>query len=149
MSKPLIQTIYNTYDDDQDTPEWEDVKEELTNFFDDGGTWILRGTNQCWNGTYGAGTIFTDFISMLATATKDCDYIHLYDQNGHFHLQCSHHDGTNHYEIKRLTDKGIAYLENWEENVSDTRSERYVHDQIIKHYSTLPHYARKMYGYAK
>ena len=109
----------------------------------------MRGTNGRWNGTFEAGTIFTDFMDMYREAMTDCDYVHLYDENGHFYMQCSHHDGTNYYEIKKLTDKGIDYLENWEGNWDDKRSERYIHDQIMKRYSTLPNFAHKVYGCPK
>lgn len=178
MREPQTRTIYNNYDlweqyqefaketlseyeeepsedsiwnviNDEDSVNWECEKERLEEFFDDGSTWILCGTNGRWNGTFEAGTIFTDFMDMYREAMTDCDYVHLYDENGHFYMQCSHHDGTNYYEIKKLTDKGIKYLENWEENWDDKRSERYVHDQIMKKYSTLPHFAHKVYGCSK
>ena len=51
--------------------------------------------------------------------------------------------------VTPLTTKGIEYLENWEENWDDKRSERYVHDQIMKKYSILPHFAHKVYGCPK
>lgn len=132
-----------------DEDAWEIEKENLEKFFSEG-TWILRGTVSRWDGTYPAGTIFTDFMDMFSKATEDCDYIHIYDENGHLYLKCSHHDGTNLYEIKKLTEKGEVYLENWENSGwDDKRSERYVHDQIMKRYSVLPHFAHKVYGCSK
>lgn len=88
-------------------------------------------------------------MDMYREAMTDCDYVHLYDENGHFYMQCSHHDGTNYYEIKKLTDKGIEYLKNWEENWNDRRSERYVHNQIMKRYSILPNFSHRVYGCPK
>lgn len=89
---------------DEDNINWKEEKYELLKFFDDGSTWILRGTNGRWDGSHEAGTIFTDFMEMFNKAMKDCDYVKLYDENGHFYFQCSHHDGTNCYEIKKLTE---------------------------------------------
>jgi len=178
MKEPLTRTIYDNYDlwdqysefaketlseyeeepsedsiwnviNDEDSTNWECEKERLEEFFNDGSTWILRGTNGRWNGTFEAGTIFTDFMDMYREAMTDCDYVHLYDENGHFYMQCSHHDGTNYYEIRKLTDKGIEYLKNWEENWNDKRSERYIYDQIMKRYSTFPNFAHKVYGCPK
>ena len=178
MRKPQRRTIYNNYnlweDYEEDAREmleergnsnlsendiwdeinfidevnWENEKENLEDFFSEG-TWILRGCVGRWDGNYQAGTIFTDFMEMFYKATRDCDYVHIYDENGHLYLRCSHHDGTNLYEIKKLTDKGIEYLENWEYNWDDKRNERYVHDQIMKRYSVLPQFMHKVYGCPK
>lgn len=134
---------------DIDASNYDDEMERLGEFFDDGSTWILIGTSGRWDGTYDVGTIFTDFVSTFRKAIQDCDYIKLYDENGHFYLTCSHHDGTNHYEIKKLTEKGVKYLENWEEDWDDKRTERYIHDMIMKKYSVLPHFAHKVYGCPK
>ena len=125
--------------------EWEYNKRDLENFFD-GSTWILFGTAGLWNGNFAAGTIFADFTEMFDRAIKDCDYWKIYDVNGHLYFKCSHHDGTNFYEIKQLTEKGVQYLENWEYNWNDKRTEQAVHNKIIERYSILPRYAEKMLG---
>lgn len=98
----------------QDECDWEWAKENLEEFFRNGNKWILVGQVGRWDGIYRAGTIFDTFDDFFYKATDDCDYIHFYDENGHLYLTCSHHDGTCHYEIKEVTDKGIQYLENWE-----------------------------------
>ena len=90
-----------------------------------------------------------DFEEMLNKAAKDCDYIHLYDKNGHLYLKCSHHDGTNYYEIKKVTDRGVEYLANWKDNWDDNRTEQYVHNQIMERYSVLPHFGHKVYCWPK
>ena len=71
--------------------------------------------------------------------------------NGHFFLQCSHHDGTNLYEIKKVTEKGISYYENWGSSIfsSDQRTEQEILTRIMNRYSTLPHYVHIMYGCPK
>lgn len=131
---------------DEDSINWDCVKEELEKFFNDGSTWILRGTAEQWNGSFEAGTVFNDFMKMLSTATSDCDYVRIYDENGHFYIECSHHDGTNHYEVKKVTAQGIKYLENRESYYNDKRSEQYVHDRIMERYSTLPRFVQTVYG---
>ena len=130
-----------------DSIDWEDEKERLVNFFlNNGNKWMLFGEVGRWNGVFKAGTLFETFDDFFYKATKDCDYIHFYDENGHLYLTCSHHDGTCHYEIKEVTDKGIEYLENWEENWDDKRTEEYVHTQIFNRYSRLPRFAEKVFG---
>jgi len=128
---------------------WENVKHELERFFNDGSTWIIFGMTERWNGKFQSGHIFKDFMDTYLTATKSCDYSHIYDENGHLYLKCSHHDGTNCYEIKKLIDKGVDYLQRWEDNYDDTRNERYVHDRLVQVYSVLPNFVHNVYGLPK
>lgn len=130
-----------------DECDWESAKEELKEFFlNNGNKWMLFGEVGRWNGVYKAGTLFDTFDDFFYEATKDCNYIHFYDENGHLYLTCSHHDGTCHYEIKEVTDKGVEYLENWEYDWNDQRSREYVHTQIFNRYSRLPRFAERVYG---
>ena len=128
-----------------DSITWEEEKERLKDFFK-GSRWILQGYTGTWRGAARGGFIFNDFMDAYYKATKDCDYVHIYDENGHFYIKCSHHDGTNLYEIKEVTADGIEYLERWENNLNDKRTEEYVHDMVMLKYSRLPHFANKVYG---
>ena len=128
-----------------DETDWEIKKEILEDLFSKG-KFMFFGDVGRWNGIYKAGLMFDTLDELLSTAASDCDYIHFYDENGHLYLTCSHHDGTCHYEIKEVTDKGIQYLENWKYNWNDKRSAKYVHTQIFNHYSRLPNFAHKYYG---
>ena len=127
--------------------DWEVAKEELENFFlNNGNKWMLFGEVGRWDKVYKSGTMFDTFEDFFYKAVEDCHYWRFYDENGHLYLTCSHHDGTCHYEIKEVTDKGIQYLENWEDNWNDKREEEYVHTQIFNRYSRLPRFAEKVYG---
>lgn len=128
-----------------DEIDWEDTKISLKEFFE-GSKWILFGSVGRWNGVRDVGFIFETFEEFFYKATEDCPYWHFYDENGHMYLRCSHHDGSCLYEIKELTDKGKQYLENWEDNWNDKRSEEHVHTQIINKYSRVPRYAEKQWG---
>ena len=125
----------------QDEFSWDDSKYELEKFFDPG-YWILQGSCGLWWGRSRGGFVFDSFKEM-AKAWNDCDYIRLYDENGHFYIDAAHHDGTNHYEVKRLTEKGREYIENhqWD-------SDEEVHDVVFNSniYSGLPHYSHKVWG---
>lgn len=126
--------------------DWEIEFERLKDFFQ-GKTVGFFGEVGLWHGTYKAGKI-GDFEQLFWRVIEDCDYFKFYDENGHLYLTCSHHDGTNHFEIKELTKKGREYLSNFEDwyFVNDKRTEEYVHDQIYKRYSKLPRFAEKVYG---
>ena len=133
-----------------DECDWGMARTELMCFFRDyGNKWMIFGEVGRWDGVYKAGTPFDTFDDFFYKATKDCDYIHFYDENGHLYLTCSHHDGTCHYEIKEVTDKGIQYLENWEYDWDDKRTKEYVHTQIFNRYSRLPRFAERVYGCPK
>lgn len=134
----------------QDKTDWENAQYELKDFFlNNGNKWMIFGEVGRWNGIRKAGTLFDTFDDFFYKAAKDCHSIHFYDENGHLYLTCSHHDGTCHYEIKEVTNKGIQYLENWEDNWNDKRSESYVHTQIFNRYSRLPRFAEKVFGCPK
>lgn len=124
---------------------WNDEEEMMKDFFD-GKTLLVRGTFGSWRGALPAGKVIT--YSDLWKCWKDCDYIELYDEGGHFFIRASHHDGTNHYEVKLLTGKGIELYDKWEYDWLDSRSEREIHDVLWNdsHYTHIPHYAREVFG---
>lgn len=132
--------VYNT-----SNMYFEEEFERMQEFFSDG-QYIIFGNVGRWDGIYSGMTTFTDFRQAFCRATQDCNYIKIYDVNGHFHITCSHHDGTCHYEIKKLTDAGVRYLNNWEYSYEDSRSAGYVNRKIVERYSVLPRYAEKVYG---
>ena len=116
---------------------WEDVQEELSAFFANS-TWLLFGTVQRWDGVHQAGTVTSDFINTFYSVTSNCDPVIIYEDKGHLHFEYTHHDGTNHFEIRKLTQRGEEYYDNWRHACDNKRSDRYVHEQIKKYYSTVP-----------
>ena len=122
---------------------WDEAKYELTKFFE-GKTVGFFGSLGLWDGVHKGGMI-GEFWNVYYKAIKHCDYIKIYDENGHLYLTCSHHDGTNHFEIKVLTDKGVQYNKNWEYS-NDKRTKYDCHTQIFNRYSVLPRYAQTVYA---
>lgn len=140
------EVYYNAYDIcDMD---FQMALEDLKRFFEDKEI-ICFGNVGLWHGVYDGGKIFDDFEKAFWDMTKDCDYFKIYDENGHLFIHCSHHDGSNNFEIKILNKNGIDYYERWLESWNDKRSEREVHNQIVKRYSVLPNFANKVYGLPK
>lgn len=135
----------------QDSLTWQYENRLLTDFFTGHGFFLIRGFVGRWNGTFAAGAVFDNWEDMFHDATKDCDYVKIWDENGHFYLECSHHDGTNSYEIKRISNAGYNFIDNWYYNWDDERSESQIHD-IVWHsnfLSSLPHFAHEIYGCKK
>ena len=141
--------IYDNYDfDEMNDVYWEDEREILNRFFDGSKQYLIRGYMGRWDGTHAAGHVFDDFDEMFYQAARDCDYWKIWDENGHLYFKCSHHDGTNLFEIKRLTQKGADFLEKWENNFGDFRTTKEAHGIIwnSNFFSGLPYYARAVYG---
>lgn len=145
--EPTDEAIWQEFEEENGI-NWDILTDELENFFGHD-TYILRGTVGTWMGRREAGVVSNNFMGVIYKAINNCDYIKITDVNGHLYLECTHHDGTNCYEIKKLTDKGIDYLFNYENNWDETRSLQYVHDKIMERYSVLPNFAHKVYGLPK
>jgi len=144
VSDSLIEEIaYDLVNQDFDI-----ILSELEHFFRNNEI-ICFGSIGRWNGVYDGGKIFNDFKKAFWDMTKDCDYYKIYDENGHLFIHCSHHDGSCTFEIKVINDNGKRYYDNWEYNWNDKRTEREVHNQIVKRYSTIPNFAHKVYGLPK
>ena len=127
----------------EDETNWDAEKEILEDFFN-GKTVGFFGEVGLWHGTYKCGDI-GEFWNLFYKATDNCNYIKIYDENGHMYLTCSHHDGTNHFEIKILNDDAEDYYDRWSYG-TDNRKEYEVITQIYKRYSKIPRFAEKVYG---
>lgn len=127
----------------EDEANWDNEKEMLENFFK-GKTVAFFGAVGLWYGTYKCGKI-GEFWDLFSKAIEDCSYIKIYDENGHMYLTCSHHDGTNHFEIKILNDDAEDYYDRWSYG-TDNRKEYEVITQIYKRFSKIPRYAQNVYG---
>lgn len=128
---------------DEDESDYRAEMDSLTDFFK-GKTVGFFGEVGLWHGTYKCGDI-GEFCKLYYQAIKDCDYIRIYDENGHMYLTCSHHDGTNHFEIKILNDDAEDYYNRWSYG-TDNRKEYEVLTQIYKRFSKIPRYMQSVYG---
>lgn len=125
---------------------WDDAKYDLEHFLKENGPMLVVGSLGLWYGNCRGGKICYNFRD-LAGAWEDCDYINIYDQNGHLYIECSHHDGTNMYECKLLTERGEQYAEDHGWDMYDSE----LHEKLWNdsHYTHLPHYAHKVWGCKK
>ena len=123
---------------------WDDISYELKHFFDKGNAWLLTGSIGRWDGNYRGGYIFNTFEE-FCECLKDCDYIEITDNKGHLEVKCSHHDGTNFYEVKRVSDFGYEWYNNHGCYIYD---EEKVHTKMWNNnfMTGLPHFARDVYG---
>ena len=131
---------------EQEQFAWELFKEEINECMKDT-TYLLCGTVGRWNGI-GKGGAFVETVEDIVNGFgQDCDYFKFYEQNGHFYVKCSHHDGTNYAELKRVSDRGMEYYRNNEYE----KYERELHETMWKSnfMTSLPHFGKKLgYTYA-
>lgn len=122
---------------------WDDIAYELKRFFEKGSAWLLVGTLGLWYGKCRGGYIFHTYDEFLK-CLKDCDYWEVVDDKGHLYVNGSHHDGTNCYEIKRVSDFGYE----WYDNHSWDMCEEELHTKMWNNnfMTSLPHFARDVYG---
>lgn len=121
--------------------EYNDFTKELDRYLSSG-VFIMQGFCGRWNGPVDCGQFIRNYND-IRSGIEHLDYIKFYEQNGHFYIEGSHHDGSDKYELKQLTDKGIALAErHW------FAHDRALHNKIMQNsnYSKLPRIARAIYG---
>lgn len=177
MRKPKVRTIYSNYDlwgyyhegaeeilresneeltdervldliYESDRNEWEMVSELLEEFFS-GKKWVAYGYFERWDGHYYNSIVFESFKKLLNSLTQDCDYLGIYDENGHLYIKCSHHDGTNYFEVKQVNKFGVSYLERLENRNLDDGARGQCYIRIFNKYAVLPHYMHIAYDCPK
>ena len=93
--------------------DWDDLETRIDSILD-GDNIIVKGSVGRWNGTnYGYET-YPDWRRFIADFGKDCDYFKVYSDKGHLYVHCSHHDGDNFCEVKRLTPRGLRRFNSWD-----------------------------------
>lgn len=147
---------WNNVDSIPDTRVWEemnflndiyfdDAMEEIKAFFENK-MLLVCGNVGRWNGNFSAGKVID--VDELYKCWNDCDYISIYDDNGHLFIESVHHDGTNYYEVKILTDKGYDRYTRWYDDWNTPLSEEEIHEKLWNdaHYTHIPHFAKMVYG---
>ena len=125
---------------------WDDFKREINECMKDA-TYLLCGTVGRWNGR-GKGGAFVETVEDIVNGFgQNCDYFKFYEQNGHFYVKCSHHDGTNYAELKRVSDRGMEYYRNNEYEKYDKELHETMWNSNFM--TSLPHFGKKLgYTYA-
>jgi hypothetical protein len=126
---------------EEERENWDDFKYYMVKYLEDHSL-LLTGTAGTWQGEREGGTViktFDDFYKFW----KGCDYIKVWEQAGHLFIKASHHDGTNHDELFKLTAPGLQYLENhsWDD---DRETHRTIKSCNIFH--GLPHFSETMFN---
>lgn len=116
--------------------DWEYLEYKLKEMFKSG-YYLLTGICGRWNGPQNGGK-FINSYGELMRCIEHLDGLKVSDNNGHLFFDGYHHDGHDHYELKKLTQKGYDYAEsNYFSNC------RKVHQTIFNNnfFSCLPRLA--------
>ena len=121
--------------------EWDDVSYEMKRCT---GSFVVMGTLSLWNGKVGGSCLIK---GTLLDAIQKCveDYNRIYMYGRKLYVEAVHHDGTNTFIIKKLTEKGEMYLENCEYSMNNAKM-----NQILfknSHYSHHIDHFSKLYGW--
>ena len=121
--------------------EWDDFKADMEYVFNKD-SYLLTGTCGRWNGPAQGGK-FIHSLDDLLECIKHLDYVKFYDENGHFFIKGYHHDGSDSYEMKKLTKKGYEFADR-----NYFAHDRMLHTTIMRNnfYSALPRIAERLYG---
>lgn len=121
--------------------EWDDFKADMEYVFNKD-SYLLTGTCGRWDGPAQGGK-FIHSLDDLLECIKHLDYVKFYDENGHFFIRGYHHDGSDSYEMKKLTKKGYEFADR-----NYFAHDRMLHTTIMRNnfYSALPRIAERLYG---
>lgn len=121
---------------------WKDMMDELEGKF--ASFVIVAGSVGRWSGT-ASGVAVYDSCDMPAWAQgsllryilcelgKDCEYFRVSVAGGSVHIQCTHHDGTNWFELRNLSERGYNAWADWYDNVRFTDlSEKEMCDKLFR-----------------
>lgn len=97
--------------DFQEEIAWNDLKYDLTKAMKDK-HYLLTGTFGSWQGDKDGGNFVSSFSDLIRNI-EHLDYLKIYEQNGHLYIIGHHHDGSDRYELKQLTKKGLEYARSW------------------------------------
>lgn len=110
---------------------------------------VVRGSIGRWNGVvHGFGT-FENVKKAIQFCINGLDGWKFADEDNAFCINGYHHDGSNSYELRFLSEEGCQILEDWEYGESkdyNTLSEGKVMLKIWDAYSETPGYAEHVYG---
>ena len=130
---------------DQKERDWDDIEGEVK-YHDERGSYLIIASLGLWNGRFDGGKIIDGYLNKVIRACFE-DYNKVYWQDKNLKVEATHHDGTNYFIIKKLTDRGIEFYNNHCYDYDD----RTMHQKLFKdaHYSHSVDFFARIYGWVK
>ena len=112
----ILDTLYRW-----DEGEWDRIYGDILKHFGRASV-IVCGYVGRWDGLHRGGQVFDNIRAALDSMLEDCAYIKI-DDDGHcMRVECSHHDGSNEFEVRTLTEAGAEAWDAWNWDYNDTRT---------------------------
>ena len=118
---------------------WEYVIACLESILDKG-CCLVTGYSGTWRGNLDGGK-FVSNIDEFLDVIDHLDCIRITDQNGHLIIEGCHHDGSDRYELKKLTHKGYELADKYY-----FANDRKLHKTLMNtnFYTALPRLAKEL-----
>lgn len=125
----------------QNDIDWRELENELESIFEED-YYLMTGYCGTWRGKISCGCFIHSLRDFLK-AIEHLDDVRIIDRSGHLIVEGSHHDGSDKYELKRLTHKGYLLADS-----NYFARDKDLHETIMNNnfYSALPHFAKRVYG---
>jgi hypothetical protein len=142
---PTDDEVYQEWANFYDSMLWDDFRDEIKHHLKD--TWlVVSGSCGLWNGRAAGGNVVKGWEG-VEQVMYDMDYVTVTDTGGMLCISCSHHDGSNYWEVRELTDKGLS----WYDGHEDELDRRELVEGLFygKGLSRNINYARNVFGSTK
>lgn len=96
-----------------------------------------------WNGRHAGGRIIKGLSSAIRRTFEDYNTVEI--KGNRLIVSAAHHDGTNHFEIKELTPRGVTF----KANSGKTLTDKELHHKLFtdSHYSRDVTMFKEIYGW--
>lgn len=116
---------------DMEREDWDNVIDMLKDLCGDNKV-IAYGTCGTWQGNFEASKMFDNIEKAINACVKYCDYVEIkVNVAGNIAVRATHHDGTNIFEIRVVTENGENYFDKWNYDDSATMTEFQVLEKIF------------------
>ena len=121
---------YDIEDEEYDQLEymWDDFISELDEYeYKNDTKCVVIGSVGRWNGRFNIEISYFDTLKdAILKCIEKCDYYTITEENGVIKITARHHDGSNEFEIRKLTKLGIeAYEEEYGFDQNDLKHKEY------------------------
>lgn len=108
------------------------------------GPWLVIADIGTWRGRFPGGKVFDSLCQAMSEIVSNMDYVTIEEtERGSVHATCIHHDGRNHFDVYRLSDRGRT----WYENHGDNLDWQTICETLVKPYNRRAPHLRKAFGW--
>lgn len=121
------------------------LDDEQANVPNDSEYYVIVASIGRWNGIFAGGEIICGIWNAIDKCKEGEDYAKIFINGKRLTVKTANHDGSSHFEIRKLTERGATYMERHEYDMSD----RELHAKLFSdsHYSKEVTIFKEVYGW--